>query len=132
MKLAAISPLLAIAIAIGWAVIQGLAKRRQDADSWDDLGEPKEIPPLQAPRPPVIPRQMTRPVAPQQLPARPIPSTLPKKPRPIIAQREGPDIQLAHLDQSQLAYASASHLQQTVERKMADVDRQTATHRPAT
>ncbi len=136
MKLdAAVSPLIAIVVAIGWAVLQGILKRKQDAEGWEEFDRPSApVPPR--PKPPVIPPMTARPQtqAPRQA-SRPAPLPVTRRPAPVPVpvrvEREGPDIQLAHLNQSASAYQSAARLQQAVEGRMADVDRQTKAHRPA-
>lgn len=158
MKLnAAMDPLLALAIGIGWLIIKAIQSRRKDADSWNDLEKPAppphsphrnigtpppvmekrgrgSLPPL-APRPIISSRQrMNRPSLPRQTAALPAPPVIRTslEPRPIlVGPAEGPTgVELAKLKESTQSYARASQLQESIAQRLSDVEKQTETAKP--
>lgn len=132
----ALDPIIAIGIAIAWAIIQAISKKKQDAGDWADLEIPRTPapPPQPAPRrspPPPVQQKRTPPPVRQPKPV--IVTQRPYQPPPIppvILEQEGPTRVLAHLAESQKAYERAANLQQSVEQRMAAVDRQTSSAKP--
>jgi hypothetical protein len=152
MRLAAMDPLIALLIGIGWIVVKVLQTRKKDAESWGDLNEQppaskphvpsrgQGAPPakLQMPRRNALPpMQRQRPGIPQ--PRQPNPSS----PRPII-QTVSParkpqatqgqiakNIELAALKESQELYARTQSLDKAVANRLASIEKETTSARPA-
>jgi hypothetical protein len=124
-----LEPLIIIGVMIASAIFQAISKRKQDAESWDDWNQPN--PPAQPPPPPPI--RKSPPVIPSMLQPPKSPPPLPQ--RTVVQhdceEHEGPDRELARLEQSQTAYARAATLQQRVESRLAEIDRQTELARAA-
>jgi hypothetical protein len=151
MKLnAAMDPILAIIIGVGWLVIKALQSRRKDADSWDETEQPaprphvpqrnqgppplviqkpgpQSLPPF-SPRTILIPQPKSQTSVPPQKP--PIVRTVTSVKPMIVNEPEGPTgIELGKLKQSEDSYSRASHLQQAVANRLSAIDKQTATPR---
>jgi hypothetical protein len=134
---AGVEPLIVIGIMIASAIYQAIAKRKQDNETWAEWDQPSQPPlPPQQPVPPVIPtKALPQPRAiVRQAPV--VEKAPPPLPRPVIIHHdheahEGPDLELARLEQSQSVYARAANLQQRVETRLTEIDRQTVAHVPA-
>ena len=157
MKLnAGLDPIIAILVGVGWFVVKALMNRREEADSWDDTERPaaprphlpqqnQGTPPPRIPQstqpmpPPVRPSPVIlapqRKAAPPPIPSRQPPpvvrTTNPSRPI-IISEPEGPtNVELAKMQESRESYARGASLQRSVAQRLAAVDQQTATHKPA-
>jgi hypothetical protein len=143
---AALNPLIAVLVGIGWIVVKALMNRREDAESWDE----PTVPP--APRPHVPDRDQGTP--PSRIPT-PGPKALPPPIRPVIAQNpprapqsspvirtfpapvtrpvivhEPAAVQPGKLIQSQESYGRATHLHEAVAQRLSAIDQLTATAKP--
>lgn len=158
MKLrAAMDPLVALLIGIGWLIVKALQSRKKDAESWDELEGPTvppphvpdrnqgapprrietpgrestTLPPIYRklpPRPPA-PAPPSRPAAPV---VRPVTSTSTTSPAPVFAQDEAVRaLEQAVLRDSRESYARAAKLQQDVTSRLSTIEKQTTTAKPA-
>jgi hypothetical protein len=135
MKFAALEPILAILVAVGWFIVKALLDRRRDADEWTEMELPRPTRPAPSPPPPPIHRTLPQGPRPANVP----PPTKPQAPRPpqpppvirrqpvLVTEEEGPlRPDLATLKDSQESYARALHLQETIASRLSAIDQQTS------
>jgi hypothetical protein len=128
---AALNPLIALLIGIGWLIVKALQTRRKDADAWGELEQPPVIPPQTPSRPGTIGRTTQRREAAPPVPPRRMTQTTSQY-RPVIIQPRAPSaVELAALKESEELHARAQSLDKAVASRLAAIEQETKTAAPA-
>lgn len=143
MKFAALEPVIAILVAVGWFIVKAILDRRRDADEWSEMElprQPRPAPPPLAPQERTIPQPHRPPTIPPPIRPRtqraPQPPPVIGRPEPvkpifILQEEEGPARpHVGRLKESQESYALAAKLQDTVANRLSAIDQQTASAKP--
>lgn len=117
MMFADLDPLIAIAFAIGWAIISALFKKKKDAEDWAEWDERPAAPPV------------ILPPAPRSSPVIPTTATAT---HPAIQDEEGPQVELTHVWQhAGQAMAQAHREQERARERLRQLEQKLAPTPPA-
>lgn len=116
---AALDPIIAILVAVGWFIVKALLNRSADVESWEEFErKPQPVPPPEPP--PVIARKQ-----------QPLPPPLPVPPPVIAQEQEGPYRVMGQLAESRRAHERATHLEESVAAQLAAVGARVTKHKPS-
>jgi hypothetical protein len=144
---AAMDPLIALLVGIGWIVVKVLQAKKKDADSWGDLNEQPPAPKPHVPSrgiggpprkietpgrtamPPLAPRSSPRSVQ-RKTTALPTPPPIAQtaaKPRTTSTSQVHPQtsVELAALKESQELYARTQQLDKAIASRLAAIEQET-------
>lgn len=127
---AALDPIVAIIVGVGWFIVKALMNRRNEMDSWDEFEQPrpKSAPTIPAP-PPAPSSSPTPPVI------RPAPVIIVQAPPPVIPKPAPVVIQQAErarLEESRRAYERAAAIDDAVAKRLSAIDETVTKHKRAT